>query len=80
MVIPKRINQKILREVSAFLLQGLEAAFIYSLITLSDTYGYEVRSCEHDGLITWGTIPAEAVEMSRVKPGFSTAILEEKVL
>jgi hypothetical protein len=79
-VIPKRINQKILREVSAFLLQGLEAAFIYTLITLSDTYGYEVRSCEHDGLITWGIIPAEAVEISRVKSGFSTAILEEKVL
>jgi hypothetical protein len=79
-VIPKNITPQVLREVSAFLLQGLEAAFIYTLITLSDMYGYEVRSCEHDGLITWGTIPAEAVAMSRVKSGFSTAILEEKVL
>jgi len=80
MVIPKKVTQQVLREVSAFLLQGLEAAFIYTLITLSDTYGYEVRSCEHDGLITWGTIPEEAIEISRVKSGFSTAILEEKVL
>ena len=80
MVIPKKVTPQVLREISAFLLQGLEAALIYTLITLSDTYGYEVRSCEHDGLITWGTIPVEAVEMSRVKSGFSTAILEEKVL
>jgi hypothetical protein len=80
MAIPKKVTPQVLREVSAFLLQGLEAAFIYSLITLSDTYGYEVRSCEHDGLITWGTIPQEAVEMSMVKSGFSTAILEDKVL
>jgi hypothetical protein len=80
MTIPKKVTQQVLREVSAFLLQGLEAAFIYTLITLSDTYGYEVRSCEHDGLITWGTIPQEAVEMSMVKSGFSTAILEDKVL
>ena len=80
MVIPTKVSQQVLREVSAFLLQGLEAAFIYTLITLSDTYGYEVRSCEHDGLITWWTIPAEAIEIGRRKSGFSTAILEEKVL
>jgi hypothetical protein len=80
MVIPKKVTQQVMREVSAFLLQGLEAAFIYTLITLSERYGYEVRSCEHDGLITYGIIPAEAVEISRVKSGFSTAILEEKVL
>jgi hypothetical protein len=80
MGIPTKVTPQILREVSAFLLQGLEAAFIYTLITLSDTYGYEVRSCEHDGLITWGTIPAEAIEIGRRKSGFSTAILEEKVL
>jgi hypothetical protein len=41
MIIPKKLTQQVLREVSAFLLQGLEAAFIYTLITLSDTYGYE---------------------------------------
>jgi hypothetical protein len=58
-VIPNKIDQQILREVSAFLLQGLEAAFIYTLITLSEQYGYEVRSCEHDGLITYGSIPKE---------------------
>jgi hypothetical protein len=80
MVIPTKVTQQVLREVSAFLLQGLEAAFIYTLITLSDTYGYEVRSCEHDGLITCGTIPEEAVAMSRVESRFSTAILEEKAL
>jgi hypothetical protein len=80
MAIPTKVTQQVLREVSAFLLQGLEAAFIYTLVTLSDTYGYEVRSCEHDGLITWGIIPEEAIATGRVKSGFSTAILEEKVL
>jgi hypothetical protein len=80
MVIPKKVTPQVLREVSAFLLQGLEATFIYTLITLSDTYGYEVRSCEHDGLITWGTIPEESIAIGRIKSGFSIAILEEKVL
>jgi hypothetical protein len=61
MIIPKKINPQILREVSAFLLQGLEAAFIYTLIILSEDYGYEVRSCEHDGLITYGMIQDETI-------------------
>jgi hypothetical protein len=79
MVIPQRITQQVLRETSAFLLQGLEAAFIYTVIILSEAYGYEVRSCEHDGVITSGTIPEEAIEIARVHSGFSTAFLEEKV-
>ncbi len=56
MIIPRKINQKILREISAFLLQGLESSFIYNVMLLSDDYGFEVRSCEYDGLITFGTI------------------------
>ena len=75
---PEQITNQVLREVSAFLLQGLEAAFIYTLITLSEQYGYEVRSCEHDGLITCGTIPKEAVEVAREKSGFASAYLEPK--
>jgi len=75
---PENLTKQVLREVSAFLLQGLEAAFIYMLITLSEDYGYEVRSCEHDGLITYGTIPEEAKVKAREQSGFSTAFFEEK--
>jgi hypothetical protein len=78
MVILKKVKQQVLREISAFLLQGLEAAFVYTLITLSAEYGYEVRSCEHDGLITYGVIPEEAIVIARIKSGFSSALLEEK--
>jgi hypothetical protein len=78
MAIPKKHTQQVLRKVSAFLLQGLEAAFIYTLITLSEDYGYEVRSCEHDGLIVYGDIPKEAVEKAQEMSGFTTAVLEPK--
>jgi hypothetical protein len=78
MVVPEKATQKVLRKVSAFLLQGLEATFIYTLIALSEDYRYEVRSCEHDGLIVYGDIPKQAVEKAQEMSGFTTAVLETK--
>lgn len=59
-------------------LQGGEAAFVHQLTLLGSQYGYEVIGNEHDGLLTLGLIPQEAVEEARVLSGFRTAELERK--
>ncbi|MBD2101770.1 hypothetical protein [Leptolyngbya sp. FACHB-261] len=66
------------RKISAFILQGAEAAFIHHLTLLSDEYGFKVLSNQHDGLVTLGTIPEEAVEIAREKSGLKRAEIEEK--
>ena len=47
--------------LAAFLLQGREALFVHTLAALHSEYGYVVLSHEHDGLVTQGEIPAEAI-------------------
>jgi hypothetical protein len=64
--------------VSAFLLQGIEAAFIHNLTINSPKYGYTVMSNEHDGLVTIGDIPQEAVAEAKRNSGFQNAEIVEK--
>lgn len=44
------------------LLQGTEAAVGHALIQIQDEYGYRVVAHEHDGVITQGRIPQEAIQ------------------
>lgn len=66
------------RKISAFYLQGSEAAFIHHLTWVSGYYGYEVISNQHDGVVTIGAIPKEAIEKARINSGLKYAFLEEK--
>lgn len=66
-----------LRAMSSFVCIGYEAAFIDHLMTLHEAYGWENRSIEHDGLITQGRIPEEAIAKARNLSAFYTASLEE---
>jgi len=66
-------------KVMAWMLQGLEAAFVHSLTILSaESDGYDVVANEHDGLIVKGEIPEEAIEVARIMSGFHRAELVEK--
>lgn len=48
--------------LASFLLQGREAAFTHALTASSKEYGFRVISHEHDGVVTVGSVPPEAVE------------------
>ncbi len=73
-------------KVMAWMLQGLEAAFVHSVTILSDeTDDFSVVANEHDGLIADGQIPgiheegcSEVVEIARHMSGFYRAELVEK--
>jgi len=78
MRIPDTWGTEALRDLSAFVCQGYEAAFIDHLMTLHAEYGWENRSIEHDGLITEGKIPEEAIAQARNLSAFYTAYLEEE--
>ena len=73
-------------KVMAWMLQGLEAAFIHSITILSaESDDFEVVANEHDGLIADGRIPgideegvSEVVEIARLMSGFYRAELVEK--
>ena len=67
-----------LRAMSSFVCIGYEAAFIDHLMTLHEAYGWENRSIEHDGLMTQGRIPEEAIAKARNLSAFYTASLEEE--
>ena len=64
--------------VAAFVLQGQEAAFIHQLTILSLQYDYKVIQNEHDGLITVGAVPTEAVDKAAEAAGMKYAVLDEK--
>ena len=64
--------------IAAFFLQGQEAALIHNLTTLSLEYDYKVLQNEHDGLITIGIIPSEAVERASLMSNMKYVSLEEK--
>lgn len=67
-------------QIAAFLLQGREAAFIHSLAALADEFGFVVVANEHDGLITLGPIPDEAVRRAADRSGLLDPVLVEKDL
>ncbi|AVH67049.1 hypothetical protein [Nostoc sp. 'Peltigera membranacea cyanobiont' N6] len=66
------------RRLSAFFLQGNEAAFIHHLTCVSKHYGYEVVSNAHDGIVTIGEVPIEAIDYAKEASGLVYAQLEEK--
>ncbi|MGB3421317.1 MAG: hypothetical protein WBA52_12945 [Dolichospermum sp.] len=66
------------RKLSAFFLQGSEAGFIHHLTILSTTYEFRCINNQHDGLVTIGEIPQEAVDIARQRSGLRYAKLEEK--
>lgn len=65
-------------QVMAWMLQGLEAAFIHAITILSEDYDYEPLHNDHDGLGVRGEIPDEAQERAREISGFYRAELVEK--
>jgi hypothetical protein len=65
-------------KVSAFLLQGQEAAFTHNLTVLSEKYGYIPRANEHDGLLTTYPIPQEAVDEAAELSGLRNPKMVEK--
>ncbi len=73
----KKVN-KMKRRLSAFLLQGTEAAYIHHLTVISKDFGYRVLSNQHDGLVTIGEIPREAMDIAKRNSGLKYAYLEEK--
>ncbi len=66
------------RKLMAFYLQGKEATFVHYLTTLSTKHGFEVISNQHDGLVTLGSIPAEAIKEASEYAGITVAVLVEK--
>lgn len=73
----KNLNE-LKRKLAAFYLQGNEATFIHYLTTLAADYGYEVTGNAHDGLITHGEIPKDAIAKAKELSGLRYAILVEK--
>jgi hypothetical protein len=78
MLIPDRWGAEELRQLSSFVCLGYESAFIHHLMTLHEQYGWVNRSIEHDGLVTQGAIPEEAVAKARNLSAFYEAYLEEE--
>lgn len=66
--------------LSAFILQGIESAFIHALTVESIKHPYKVIANGHDGLIVLGEIPTEAVEVAAFRSGLKYAVLEEKAI
>ena len=64
----------------AHLLQGLEAEFIAHVTLLSRDYGVKILSNQHDGLITLGEIPEEAIARARTASVLRNGLLVEKPL
>lgn len=70
------------KEISSFLLQGMESSFICKLIEgqyhriIGNDYG--VISYEFDGIVTLGPVTEESISKARVLSGFKYAQLEIK--
>lgn len=71
-------KHKAVSKISAFLLQGWEAAFIHALTVLDAKYGYVAVANEHDGLVVIGDIPERAIREASMVSGFRNAELMVK--
>lgn len=73
-------KRQLYRRLTAFFLQGTEAAFIHYLTRkeVQEKYKYEVISNAHDGLVTMNKIPEAAVEEARAYLNIDCFYLEEK--
>ncbi len=65
-------------EMVAHILQGLEAYFIHTLTTLGEKNGFVILANEHDGLITDGPIPDEAITEAKRLTGLDCLELRLK--
>lgn len=72
------IGRQWVSKVSAFLLQGVEANFIYTVIGLSEKYNFTPISFEHDGLTVIGTIPKQCIDEAKQLTDFKYAEFDEK--
>ena len=59
-------------------MQGQEAAFIHRLTTILPDYDVVPISNEHDGIVTLGMVPTEAIERAREAEDMPYAKLEIK--
>jgi hypothetical protein len=64
--------------ISSFFLQGMEVAYIFKVIELSNDHKYRILAHEHDGVISTNKIPKSVMESVRKSSGFKLAVLEEK--
>jgi hypothetical protein len=74
----KKSMSELKSRLAAFLLQGAEAAFIHALTYLSNNYEFDCLNNQHDGLITYGEVPKEAIEKAIQQSGLIYAKLIEK--
>jgi len=65
-------------ELAAFVLQGQEAAFNHWICLLGFKYGYQVMSHEHDGAVTLGAVPQEAIEEAQASSGLKYGLFEKQ--
>ena len=68
-------NKGLGSQILAFLLNGMEAAFIHHLTTLSTEYGFTVVGNEHDGLVTTDEIPPTAITKASILSGLKDPTL-----
>ncbi len=73
-----RAEKDLKGEGAAHMLQGQESAFIHHLTLLSKEYAFVPVSNQHDGLVTLGVVPDEAIPKAAVLSGFQHAYLERK--
>lgn len=73
-----RQREAVKRKLAAHVLQAREAQFIHSLTALGPKYGFRPMANEHDGLITMGEIPQDAVEEAAANCLVEGPILVEK--
>lgn len=66
------------RRIAPFFLQGNEAAFIHHLTWVSEHYFYKILNNQHDGVVSLGKIPQEAIDYAREASGLKYAQLELK--
>lgn len=73
-------KRELYRRLTAFFLQGTEAAFIHHLTRkeIQEKYKYKVISNAHDGVVTINKIPEAAMEEARAYLGIDCFHLEEK--
>jgi hypothetical protein len=57
----------------AWMLQGLETAFVAAITVLSKDYDYDIVASEYDGAVVDGEVPDEAIEDAREMSGFNLA-------
>ncbi len=66
------------RMTAAHMLQGQEAAFIHHLTILSKDFSFAPVSNQHDGLVTLGIVPPQAIAEAGKRSGFKYPFLEQK--